>query len=364
MCGLQRCDWCPHTVDQLGSFSVYGHIAGMGHYRFPWKVTKLNSKVIRYAVNALLYVLHPRLIVQYWRYLRQFPQIAVPGDANEKMLWRKIFDRNPDFVQFSDKLGAKDYVRQKAPDIAQSPVLWTGTDLDHLPGDLAGKRCFLKANHGSGMNIPLDGGPVDRHRLLKVTRGWLAHRHDRVHGEWAYRDVEPKFFLETDISAGQQTDLVDLLVYVFSKTATLIVATIGEKTDHERVALFDAKGRRLKAVRLSRRNGRRPAELSEDFDLPVDAEALGRHALMIAGGIDHVRVDFMWNGEALYFGELTVYPGGGYRVYTDPEIVQLMARTWNISDSWFLCTPQKGWRRHYVAWLKLQLQGAGMPGSR
>ncbi len=328
------------------------------------KVPTLISKISRYAVNGLLYVRHPWLVFQYWQYLRRLPDIAVPADVNEKMLWRKIFDRNPDFVKFSDKLLAKQYVQHKAPDIAQSPVLWTGTDLHHLPGDLAGKRCFLKANHGSGMNIALDGGPVDRRRLVRSTRSWLGHRHDRVHGEWAYRDVQPKFFLEADISAGRQTELVDLLVYVFSNTATLIVATIGEKTDHERVALFDAKGSRFKAVRALLRSGGQVAELPDDFDLPLDAETLTGYALMIADGIDHVRVDFMWNGEALNFGELTVYPGGGYRAYSDPGIADLMAQSWNIADSWFLRTPQTGWRRHYVAWLKSQLQNPGGHGSR
>ena len=315
----------------------------------------LSAKTTQYAINGLLYVLHPRLTVQYWRNLRRFPNTAVPRDVNEKMLWRKVFDRNPDFVTFSGKLRAKEYVRQRAPDIAQSPVLWSGTDLRDLPEDLAGQRRFLKANHSSGMNIALDDGPVDRQQLVKSTSSWLAHRHDRVHGEWGYRDVRPKFFLEADISDEQEADLVDLIVYVFSNSVTLIVATIGEKTAHERVALFDAEGCRLDAVPVSHRNHSSAVALPDDFDLPLDAATLGRHALMIANGNDHLRVDFMWNGEKLYFCEVTVYPGGGYRSYSDPKIVQLMGQNWNLADSWFLRTAQSGWRRRYAAWLRAQL---------
>lgn len=315
----------------------------------------LSAKTTQYAINGLLYVLHPRLTVQYWRNLRRFPDIAVPRDVNEKMLWRKLFDRNPDFVRFSDKLRAKEYIQRQFPGIALSPVLWTGTDLRDLPEDQVGQRRFLKANHSSGMNIALDDGPVDRQQLVKTTRSWLAHRHDRVHGEWGYRDVNPKFFLEADISAGQEADLVDLIVYVFSNSVTLIVATIGEKTARERVALFDAEGCRLDAVPVSHRDRARAAALPDDFDLPLDAATLGRHALMIANGNDHLRVDFMWNGEKLYFCEVTVYPGGGYRSYSDPKIVQLMGQTWNLADSWFLRTSQSGWRRRYAAWLRAQL---------
>ncbi|NNJ74373.1 MAG: hypothetical protein HKP56_04375 [Anderseniella sp.] len=316
----------------------------------------MSANFTKSAISGLLYVLHPRLIIQYWLNLRRLPDIAVPRDVNEKMLWRKVFDRNPDFVTFSDKLRAKEYVRQRVPDIAQSPVLWSGTDLQDLPENLTGQHCILKANHSSGMNIVLDIGPVDRRQLVKATRRWLAHRHDRVHGEWGYRNVEPKFFLETDISAGQKADLVDLIVYVFSNSVTLIVATMGEKTARERVALFDADGCRLNAVPVTHRNHARTAVLPDDFDLPLDAATLGRHALVIANGNDHLRVDFMWNGETLYFCEVTVYPGGGYRSYSDPKIVQLMGQNWNLADSWFLRTSQSGWRRRYAAWLRAQLQ--------
>lgn len=309
----------------------------------------------RYLVNGLLYLLHPRLIIQYYRNLHRLPDVAMPRDVNEKMLWRKIFDRNPDFTKFSDKLRAKEYVRQLVPDIALSPVLWSGTSLHDLPDDLTGQACILKANHSSGMNIALNGEPVDRQELIKSTRSWLAHRHDRIHGEWGYRDVEPKFFIEADISAGQKADLVDLIVYVFSNTVTLIVATTGEKTAHARVALFGAGGGRLDAMPVSHRNPEKVVPLPDDFELPVDAASLGRYAQMIANANDHLRVDFMWNGEMLYFCEVTVYPGGGYRAYSDPGIVQLMGQNWSLADSWFLRTSQSGWRLRYATWLKAQL---------
>jgi hypothetical protein len=320
------------------------------------KASKLSAKITRHAINSLLYVLHPYLVAQYWRTLRRFPDIAVPRDVNEKMLWRKLFDRNPDFVTFSDKLLAKEYVRQRHPDLAQSPVLWSGTDLHDLPKDLAGRRCFLKANHSSGMNIALENGPVDKHQLVKATRGWLAHRHHRIHGEWGYRDVSPEFFLEADISAGQDTDIVDIIVYVFSDTVTLIVATTGEKTARERVALFDADGCRWNALPVSYYGRAAKVALPDDFKLPVDAATLSRQALLIAHANDHLRVDFMWNGEQLHFCETTVYPGGGYRRYSDPGIARLMGQSWNLADAWFLRAPQSGWRRRYAAWLKSQLQ--------
>jgi hypothetical protein len=338
---------------------AYRHVTAdtgkVGLFFFSWKALQLSANFTKSAINGLLYVLHPRLIIQYWLNLRQLPDIAVPRDVNEKMLWRKLFDRNPDFVTFSDKLRAKEYARRLVPDLALSPVLWSGTDLDDLPEDLVGRRCFLKANHSSGMNIALDGGRVDKLQIAKATSNWLAHRHDRVHGEWGYRDVEPKLFIEADISAGNGAELVDLIVYVYSNSVTLMVATVGEKTARERVALFDADGCRLDAVPVTHRNHARTAVLPHDFDLPLDAATLGRHALVIANGNDHLRVDFMWNGEKLYFCEVTVYPGGGYRSYSDPEIVQLMGQNWNLADSRFLRTSQSGWRRRYAAWLTAQL---------
>ena len=78
----------------------------------------------------------------------------------------------------------------------------------------------------------------------------------------------------------------------------------------------------------------------------------------IANGSDHLRIDFMWNGQALYLGELTIYSQGGFLRLLDDALTSEMTDSWDLRRSWFLSTPQKGWRARYANWLKRTLDSA------
>jgi len=46
--------------------------------------------------------------------------------VNEKFLWRKLFDHDPRFVVLSDKLACKEWVTERAPELAVAKVHWLG----------------------------------------------------------------------------------------------------------------------------------------------------------------------------------------------------------------------------------------------
>jgi hypothetical protein len=309
----------------------------------------------RQALDTVIYILHPRLTWQFIARYGRFPRISCPLDANEKMLWRKLFDRNPKFVVFSDKIQAKEHVRQTIPGIRTADVVWQGLDITSVPSSILASRGWLKAAHGSGLNVRLGDGAVDLDKLQQTTRRWLKHRHHKPHGEWGYSKVQPRLFIEKDLSVTGGSGVVDIIVYVFCRQVLLMTATTGEKTGQDRVGLFGPTGERLKASPVDPLTGSLPDPLGPDYQLPVPARTLCDLAIRVTDDCDHLRVDFMWNGEALYFCEGTVYPGGGYRAYSDKCILDDMGKAWDIGNSWFLTAEQRGWRRWYAEWLKSNL---------
>jgi hypothetical protein len=69
---------------------------------------------------------HPRLHGKFLRRMRRVPDVALPRDYTDRMLWRKLFDRNPLFVTFADKLATKDWVAARCPDLPMPATLWAG----------------------------------------------------------------------------------------------------------------------------------------------------------------------------------------------------------------------------------------------
>ena len=313
-------------------------------------------KILIWIFNIAVLVLYLRTTLTYFVYFFTFPNVIIPKDINEKMFWRKVFDHDPDFRVFCDKLAVKDYARSILPELACAEVYWRGTDIRDAPAEAFAKPCIFKPNHTSGLFERLPSGRPDVANLQVLGSRWLRRRHDRVLAQWGYLNVKPELFLEEDLSATASTEILDLNLYVFGESVALIIATLGEKSGNERVGLFDATGKPMEAHRKSLPLRKRPLPLPADFKLPVDVTGLCASAVALAAGKDHLRVDFMWNGEQLYLCEITVYPGSGFRLFSDPAINRQMSQLWNLNRSWFLTSRQTGWRARYAKWLRYKLE--------
>ncbi|RVD31462.1 hypothetical protein EN742_34120, partial [Mesorhizobium sp. M4A.F.Ca.ET.020.02.1.1] len=98
------------------------------------KVT-VRQKVILAIARVFLTARHPLLVTRFVRRLGYLPNPAAPTRYHERMLWRKIIDRNPLFVTLTDKLAAKDYIRRVCPQVQSPRTLWSGRDPDAIPPD-------------------------------------------------------------------------------------------------------------------------------------------------------------------------------------------------------------------------------------
>jgi len=194
--------------------------------------------------NAALYAKSIRLVGRYWRKFGRLPNIAVPRRYSERMLWRKVVDHNPLFVCFSDKLAAKEYVRQRCPDLPIPRTLWIGGDADAIPEALLRGDVFVKASHGCNFNLRLRGGPCDRDDLRRRTRRWLRSCFGRKDGQWAYSGVTPRLFVEeavgdvetaasslTVTGASSNTGLVPVANIVFGGSASNRTVTVTPATN-------------------------------------------------------------------------------------------------------------------------------------
>lgn len=302
----------------------------------------------------LTYKRHYRLVRRYWKINHKLPNIFRPDSYHEKMLWRKIFDRDPQFVTFSDKLAAKYLVRDVLPSLHQAEVLWTGRSLEDAPPHLLDCHVFLKINNNSNRNLILPDPDLSWEDLNRVTHSWLKERHGRKYGQWTYAEVEPMLLIESDISAEMGGGLVDLRLYTMSGKIVLIVMETGKFSD-PRSALFDPSGHRLDACSLHLETGEPLPNVPHDTPLPVETERLSEVAEAVARGQDFIRVDLMWNGEDLFFSELTVFPRGGNLILSDRSLVEAVGKAWDLRKSWFLTTPQAGWRGVYARLLRSHL---------
>src|SRR3984893_13376641 len=78
------------------------------------------------------------------------PHLLRPQTFSEKVQWRKLFDLNPQFGVFSDKLRVRDFIRERAGPGVLPPLLWAGDDPDAVPLETLMPPYVLKSTHASG----------------------------------------------------------------------------------------------------------------------------------------------------------------------------------------------------------------------
>lgn len=266
-----------------------------------------------------------------------------PLCVNDKFTWRKIFDHDPRFTLVSDKLAVKPWVARLETGLQIAPVLWEGADAREIPDEVLNGPAMLKANHGCATNIALRGPPENREALVDRANGFLKVDYGRDTGEWGYYNIPRRLFVEEWCGA-PDAELEELKFYAFGGQLhrvvhiggrfTRLAATVYDRTDDGHWAV-NPRAAAVSSVALDR-------------PLPPSLEAAEHAARLLGQPFDHMRVDILTDGHTCWFGELTVYNLSGYMSLSGHLPDARMALDWDLRQSWFLTTRQRGWRGAYA----------------
>lgn len=303
--------------------------------------------------NVALYASNPNLIRRHRRSIVLFPNVARPRLYSERMLWRRMLDRNPLFVTFSDKLATKEYMNRICPDLSVPETLWVGTDSREIPDDVLKGDVFVKANHGCKFNYEIRNGQVDRADLFQKTSRWLKTRWGKKYMEWGYSQVRPTLFVERAVGDARQ-NLLDINVRCSNGT-TVLGSVIGQcKVPGTWIAYLDANGDTTYGPYDPLHS--QPPRMPEGVEVVEAYLRAAEHAKRLSVGVDFARFDFLWNGTELYGGEITIYPAAGNKETTNSLTHEVLISGWDLTQSHFLQNPKPGFWGRYAKALRSSLE--------
>jgi hypothetical protein len=304
------------------------------------------DRVVFSLTNAWFYLTRPLFVLRYHRKLGRWPKLATPGRLSELVQWRKLFDRNPAFIIFADKLATKTWIAERLPDLPMAETLWVGDRPEDIPAALLTPGHVIKTNNASGQNYLPHRGELPRaevnrqfHRWLRASAGkrWLGWLDQGQ--EWAYWPVPSKVFVERQVSGDRP--LVDISVRVLDGEALMVSCALDFKTEGSTVGYFWPDGTPVDDPEAS--------TLPTGFAVPPAFFEAVRAAAILGQGFDYLRIDFLTDGDTLYSGEITCYPASGHG--TDDPFIRRLYLRWldTLHLSWALSTPQPWPRRVYLA---------------
>lgn len=289
--------------------------------------------------NMAIYALNPLHMLRFRRKVGYFPNVAQPTTYQEKIAWRKIFDRNPLFAVFTDKLATKDFLRERAPGLPVARTLWVGDRLTREAFDLLDDKTVLKANHGCDMSHYPGRERLTFDELRRLSDGWLRRTHGRNTWEHAYRGARKLLFIE-ELLVSPDRPLIDIGVRAMDGRPVSVWYYIFNKTPDQKIAYFTPQGERVPAFDALVKDKEILDPALERRQPVVDCVAW---AALLSRGLDYARFDFLVVGDTVHGGEITLYSLSGLtdgrapaqRLYSD-----LLSSAWDLRKSDFFA------RRH------------------
>ena len=231
-----------------------------------------------------------------------------PKTFTEKIQWLKVYGFKPEYTTMVDKLAAKDYVANLIGNEYIIPTLqvWDSTkeiDIDKLPS-----RFVLKTTHGGGgcgVVICKDKTLFERDKSfskLQISMNCVVGKEFR---ERPYYLVHRKIFAE-QFMAEDDTELIDYKFYCFNGEPTYC-QVIRDRNVKETIDFYDMDWNLMPFVGLNPKcdNGPWPLPKPECLDKMINISKI------LSKNIPFARIDLYNFANHPFFGEITLYPGGG-----------------------------------------------------
>lgn len=254
-----------------------------------------------------------------------------PQSYNEKIIWKKIYDRNHLLPITADKYQVRTYLKEvlgeeKAKEIL-IPLLYVTDQPETIPFERLSSDFIVKVTHGSGLNIMVENGDFNQEEIIKNCRRWLKTPYGFEKLEWAYQPIKRKIVIETLLHDDDGNIPKDFKFHMFHGKCKLVHIVFNRINNLSR-SYFDEKWNFLSVKRPDYPQGQK-------IEKPKNYEIMLALAEKLSKPFDYVRVDLYELNGKIYFGELTHYPDSGILKFEPSSFDFELGKYWKIEPEYW-----------------------------
>jgi len=254
-----------------------------------------------------------------------------PKTFNEKIIWKKIHDRNPLLPVTADKYEVRSYVKEalgeeKAKEIL-IPLLYVTNKPETIPFNELPIPFIIKPNHSSGKYIIIKDKKYDKEEIIRTCRKWLKTSYGLEKLEWAYQPIKRKIVIEKLLLDEEDKIPQDYKLHMFHGKCKLVKVVFDRMTELS-LSYFDPNWHFIP--------NKDSNEITEPkMEKPKNYEVMLKIAQALSASFDFVRVDLYNLDGKVYLGELTHYPTSGTRNF-DPKCLDFeLGKHWAIKPKYW-----------------------------
>lgn len=238
-----------------------------------------------------------------------------PITFNEKLNWLKINDRKKIYCRLVDKYEVKHEVASIIDNSCIIPTIGVYNNFSQIDFEILPDSFVIKCTHDSGSTIICKNkSSLDFIKMRNVINASLSRNFYYVNREWPYKKIFPRIIVEEYLK-NNFNDLYDYKFFVFNGVAKCF------KVDYERQTNHHANYYDMECNLLPFGEVYCPPDPSKKIVISQNyikmkeyAEKIARHYCM-----PFARVDFYDVNDNVFFGEITLYPFGGFGKFIPEE---------------------------------------------
>lgn len=279
-------------------------------------MTDIKKKLTPLLESILIHISPKLFNLLYYRIRVKRPcRLKPPHTFCEKVIWLKLYWRDPLAVTCADKYLVRQYLTDKGHSDLLIPMIGIYESVDEIPWDSLPERFVMKATHGSAWNLLCkDKNGLDLPKEQAAMRKWLRSNYYYRYAEWNYKDIKPRIICEEYMREDGKDDLTDYKIMCFGGEPHLIISYVGRFGNKAQYGIFDLE---WNLQPCSYRGSY--AKLQSPIPKPETLIQMIKIAKDLSQPFPCVRVDLYNINGKIYFGELTFFHGSGFKDFMPME---------------------------------------------
>ncbi len=254
-----------------------------------------------------------------------------PKTFNEKIIWKKIYDRNPLLPITADKYRVRQYIRhvlgKKQAENILIPLYVTSTNPDTIDFSVLPESYVIKTNHASQTNIFIHKNcSIDIKTIKTRLKKWLKKTYGLFNHEWSYINIKPMIIIEKLLIDNLKRLPIDFKFFIFHGKCHYIFVYTNRK-EKITCSIFDTTWQQ-QYVAWKGIVGPQPEK-------PDNLTKMIEIAETLSTPFDFVRVDLYSFENNIYFSELTHYPASGHLDMQPREFDIRLGKLWKLEKNYW-----------------------------
>jgi len=276
----------------------------------------MGKRVVMGPINRNLEMLAgfliPDRLYNNFRFLKhfgRFPNYKNPTSLNEKIQWLKLYDRDPQKTFCADKILVRKYAIEKIGKDISVPLLFHSDNLDDLTQEVLPDIPFvIKTNHDTGSVYVFDNkSDCDLENLKFLLKRHLDRNYFYKSREFQYKRIHRQFLIEEKLVSKDGEGLIEYDFHCSKgKVLFLTYDNTKNKVRQRKVLNEDYSDAGFTYSYRSK-----AAEYKGALVKPKNFDRMLDYAKKLSQDFLYVRVDFYYESDEIFLGELTFHPGGG-----------------------------------------------------